>query len=198
MKSLPDPLFYIMLAVSAFVENVFPPIPGDTITAFGAFLVGTGRLDLSWVFLATTIGSLCGFMCLFWIGQLLGRRFFIERDLWLFKAEDIIRAENWFRRYGYFLVLFNRFFPGVRSVISIAGGISGLNTLKVTILALVSSAIWNIVWISLGFAVGTKWALVRDRIEYLLGRYQMATIIFFCLLLLLFLLWKLLRKKSQG
>ena len=38
LNSLPDPLIYLALGVSAFVENVFPPIPGDTITAFGAFL----------------------------------------------------------------------------------------------------------------------------------------------------------------
>jgi membrane protein DedA with SNARE-associated domain len=37
LRSLPDLLIYFLLGLSAFVENLVPPIPGDTITAFGAF-----------------------------------------------------------------------------------------------------------------------------------------------------------------
>ncbi|MBW2035267.1 MAG: hypothetical protein JRI94_17105, partial [Deltaproteobacteria bacterium] len=105
LNSLPDFLIYFFLGLSAFVENIFPPIPGDTITALGAFLVGTQRLHFLGVYFSTTIGSLFGFMFLFWIGSLLGKRFFVDRDYRFFKAEDIIRAEEWYRKYGYFLVL---------------------------------------------------------------------------------------------
>ena len=138
ISSLPDSLIYISLGLSAFVENIFPPIPGDTVTAFGAFLVGAKRLHFLGVYMSTTVGSLSGFMFLFWVGGLLGRRFFVEKDYWFFKAKDIVRAEEWFRRFGYVLVLLNRFFPGIRSVISIAGGISGLRVLVVALLALIS------------------------------------------------------------
>jgi len=72
----------------------FPPIPGDTITAFGAFLVATERLSFFGVYLSTTLGSLFGFMFLFWIGSLLGRRFFIEKDYRFFRAKDIIRGRG--------------------------------------------------------------------------------------------------------
>ena len=164
---------------------------------FGAFLVGSGRLDFIGVFLSTTLGSIAGFMFLFWIGSLLGKKFFLDRDLWFFKAEDILRAEKWFKRYGYLLVLLNRFFPGIRSVISIAGGISGLDSLKVGILALLSSGIWNLIWISAGFALGTKWDLVKNRMEYLLGRYQLASIFLFCLLIFIFLFFKFWKKRKQ-
>jgi membrane protein DedA with SNARE-associated domain len=67
LSDLPDLLVYFLLALSAYVENLVPPIPGDTITAFGAFLVGTGRLDFFGVFLSTTLGSLLGFLTLFWL-----------------------------------------------------------------------------------------------------------------------------------
>ena len=71
IDSLPDLLVYLMLALSAFVENIFPPAPGDTIVAFGAFLAATGRLHFLGVYVATTLGSLGGFLFLFWIGNLL-------------------------------------------------------------------------------------------------------------------------------
>lgn len=197
LNSLPDVLIYFFLGLSAFVENVFPPIPGDTITAFGAFLVGTKRLHFFGVYFATTLGSLAGFMFLFWVGNLLGRRFFIERDYWFFKVEDIIRAEKWFRKYGYFLVLLNRFFPGIRSVISITGGISKLRASKVAWLALISSCVWNLIWIAFGYMLGNNWETARDKMSYFLVRYNIAILILLGLVVVCFVVKKTM-KKAKG
>ncbi len=197
LNTLPDYLIYLILGISAFVENVFPPIPGDTIIAFGAFLVGTQRLHFPGVYFSTTLGSLAGFMFLFWVGGYLGRRFFIERDFRFFKAQDIIRAQDWFRKYGYLLILLNRFLPGVRSVISIAGGISRLSALRVTFFALLSCAVWNLIWISFGFMLGSNWDTVRGRMDYLMARYNLGIFIFFGLLILLFLLRRFVKRFHQ-
>ena len=48
LDSLPNAVTYFSLSVSAFVENVFPAFPGGTITIYGAFPVGAGRLDFVW------------------------------------------------------------------------------------------------------------------------------------------------------
>jgi len=195
LNSLPDYLIYIFLGLSAFVENVFPPIPGDTITAFGAFLVGVGRLDFFGVYISTTLGSLLGFMSLFWIGGYLGRRFFMEKDYRFFKAKDIVKAEDWFRKYGYFLIALNRFFPGVRSVISIAGGISRLNVTRVIILALLSCGVWNILWIMLGYFLGTNWEVFEKKLSSILLKYNITILILFCLCIVLIIIRK---KFSRG
>jgi len=197
LNSLPDFLIYFFLGLSAFVENVFPPIPGDTITAFGAFLVGTQRLHFMGVYSSTTLGSLAGFMFLFWIGGLLGRRFFIAKDYWFFKAEDIIKAEEWYRKHGYFLVLLNRFFPGIRSVISIAGGISKLRTFKVAWLALISAGVWNLIWITFGYMLGNNWGTARDKMSYFLTRYNYAILILVGLVVVCVLV-KMMMKKSKS
>ncbi len=172
LDTLPELLIYLLLGLCAFMENVFPPAPGDTITAFGAFLVGTNRLGFLGLFISTTLGSLAGFMFLFWIGRLLGRRYFIERDFGYFKAEDILKAENWFKKYGYLLILINRFLPGIRSVISIVGGISGLQVIKVSLLALVSSSIWNMIWIGMGYTLGNNWETARGKIVEIMTTYN--------------------------
>jgi len=196
LNSLPDYMIYLLLSLSAFVENIFPPIPGDTVTAFGAFLVGTQRLSFFGVYLATTLGSLGGFMCLFWVGILLGRRFFLERDYRFFKAEKIIRAEEWFRRFGYLIILLNRFFPGIRSVISVAAGITKLRPLSVAFLALVSCALWNLMWIVFGYMLGSNWATVRDRMNTIMARYNLAVFIITGLFVL-FLVLKGLRNRGR-
>ncbi len=197
INSLPDSLIYIALGLSAFIENVFPPIPGDTVTAFGAFLVGVKRLHFFGVYFSTTLGSFSGFMFLFWVGALLGRRFFIERDYRFFKAKDIARAEEWFRRFGYLLVLLNRFLPGIRSVISIVGGLSRLKALRVALLALISCSVWNLIWIAVGYTLGSNWETVRDRMSQVMARYNLAIVVLFCAIMLIFLLKKWFTKKDR-
>jgi len=190
LDSLPDLLIYLLLGLSAFVENVFPPAPGDTITAFGAFLVGTNRLDFIPVLVATVVGSLGGFMFLFWVGGLLGRRYFIERDFWYFKAEDIRKAEAWFRTYGYILILINRFLPGIRSVISIVSGISRLRVLKVSLLALVSACLWNLIWIGMGYFLGSNWEAARGRLEAVMTTYNVVILGLLAVIILFFVFGK--------
>lgn len=196
LDALPDYLVYVALGLSAFVENLFPPIPGDTILVFGAFLVGIGRLNLFWVYVSTTLGSLSGFMSLFWISRHLGRRFFIERDYRFIKAKDIIKAEEWFRRYGYFLIVLNRFIPAIRSVISVAGGISGLSGTKVSILALLSCAVWNIIWTLLGYALGSNWAAFKTRMSAIMMRYNITILVFFCMFVLFLIIRRQYKRKK--
>ena len=191
LNALPDALIYLLLGLSGFVENLFPPIPGDTITVFGAFLVGTGKLSFLGVYVATTAGSLLGFLALFWLAGLLGRRFFIERDFRFLKAEQIMKAEAWFDKYGFLLIALNRFLPGVRSAVSIAAGLARFPLTVVGLLALLSCAVWNLIWILLGQTLGKNWDVVEARMSSLMTHYRNAVLI--ALGVLILLLW--LRKK---
>ena len=193
IDKLPDFIVYIVLGFSAFMENIFPPAPGDMIVAFGAFLVGAGRLGFAGVFISTTLGSLLGFMTLFWLGGYLGRRFFIEKDFFFFKKEDIIKTGNWFKKYGYFIVTFNRFFPGIRSVISIAAGIYKLDRIKAVFLALISCALWNLIWMSIGYTLGSKWETVEKELNTIFAKYNLVIL---SLLLVLFI-YVIIRKNRR-
>ena len=195
-----DAFLYIFLFISAVVENLFPPVPGDTITALGAFLVGTGRLNFFLVYLVTTAGSVTGFMFLFFLGRFLEREFFLERDYRFFSKESILKAENWFGRYGYRVVLANRFLPGIRSVISLVSGISLLGPAKVTLYATISAMIWNLLWIQAGFLLGNNWEIVRIKTESLLRTYNISAGIILAGAIVAFFIvqkWKSRKKKND-
>ena len=196
LQTLPDFLIYLFLGLSAFVENLFPPIPGDTITAFGALLVGIGGLNFFGVYFSTTLGSLLGFLCLFRIGGYLGRHFFIKNNFRFFKREDILKAEEWFGKYGYFLIALNRFLPGIRSAIAVVGGIQQLKGIRVTLLALLSCAVWNLIWILLGFGLGSNWEIIEARLSALRTTYYVSLLIVFGLFLVFFIVWKWARKRK--
>ncbi|MCX7679479.1 MAG: DedA family protein [Spirochaetes bacterium] len=194
----PASILYLLLFISSIIENIIPPIPGDTITAFGAFLVGQGKLNFLAVYTLTTIGSTIGFLILFALGWLLGKEFFIKRNYHFFPAKSISAGEHWFSRFGLFVVLANRFLPGIRSVISIVAGASMLSPTKVGILALISASIWNLIWIHVGYSLGNNWETVRQKTEDILTRYNVIVIIVISAAVLCWFLYQMYKKINNN
>lgn len=182
-----DPLLsYTLLAVASYIENVFPPAPGDAITVFGASITASGHLSFHGVLISTTIGSVLGFMTFYFLGRKLGLEFFEKKKISFFSDELMEKTDHWFSTYGYGIVICNRFLSGLRSVISIFCGISRLNAGKVLLYSTISALIWNTILVYLGSILGKNWHVVKDY----LADYGKIII----LAMILFALWHLLRK----
>ena len=158
-------LAYLVLAISAFTENVLPPIPGDTVVVLGAYLVSIGQLNFWGVYVSTTIGSVVGFVTMYYIGRKFGRSFIYKKSRSkIFKEEDIQKVEVWFGKWGYWVIVANRFLSGTRSVISLFAGLFHLNAPLVILLSLVSALIWNGLLLFAGMMVGNNWEIISDYI----------------------------------
>ncbi len=192
LTALPNQYIYVLLFINAFVEYIFPPIPGDTIMVFGAYLVGIKKLNFAIVYLVSTAGSLSGFLSLFFLGKYLGRDYFLRKDFRFFSREMILRVEQWFHRYGIGLIAANRFFSGIRSAIALFAGIARMQLLTTALAALLSSMVWNALLISGGYFLGKNWQLVLT----ILKRYNQGIVIAILVSLLCYYLWK--RKQKQG
>ncbi|RMF58413.1 MAG: DedA family protein [Calditrichaeota bacterium] len=158
-------LAYFFLFISAIVENLFPPVPGDTVTLIGAYFVGRGHLSFAGVLISTTLGSVVGFMALFALAYKLEKTFFETGKIKWIQKSQLDRVESLFQRYGYGLIAANRFLSGVRSVISISAGIAKLNFLLVTLLATLSAILWNGVIIYAGAFIGESWEEIQHYIN---------------------------------
>jgi membrane protein DedA with SNARE-associated domain len=154
ISSLTPFWIYVALFIFAFVENVFPPSPSDLVVVLGGSLIGTHSLHFIPTLLVTTIGSVVGFMTLFFIGTQLDKKVIKAGKIKFIPTEGIGKVENWFLKYGYWIILANRFLPGTRSVISLFAGLSELNKKKTIILATISALIWNSIIIYLGVIFG--------------------------------------------
>jgi len=162
-----DPVIaYIILYVSAFIENTFPPIPGDTVTVIGAYLITTGKLSFVGVWLSTTLGSVSGFFTMYLIGARLGIAFM--KKGWrskLFPASQIVKTEVWFDKYGLWVILANRFLSGTRSVVSLFAGIFKLKWIPVLLFATISALVWNGLLMWAGYLLGSNLGHIIDIIS---------------------------------
>ena len=153
-------LIYTTLFLGAFFENLIPPIPGDSIIVFGAYLSGRGVLGKTEAFIWMWIGSYTGCMFLYVIGYTKGREFFVSRSPRIFSPERFAQAERWFERYGGKLIVFNRFLPGVRCVIGISAGLSRVKPWRMGLYVALGTLLWNGILVYTGIVVGSNWKLI--------------------------------------
>lgn len=157
LDTLSETYLYIAVLVSSFVENMFTPLPGDTVTVFGAYLAGTGRADPFLIGVFATIGGTAGFMGLFLVGRYFIKRGEVKGKFLGIKLEKIEKAGASFNKWGYWVVAFNRFFYGLRFAIALFAGLSRLDIKRTLIFALAGTILWNIVLVYLGSTLGANW-----------------------------------------
>ena len=158
-----DALGEIGVGVLVLAENVFPPIPSEVVLPLAGYLASRGRMDLTLVIVAATVGSVLGALLLYEVGLRTGRariRRLVDR-MPLLELEDMDRAESWFARHGQSSVLIGRCIPVVRSLISLPAGLEEMPRWRFVVLTTIGSGLWNTVFVGGGYALGEQF----DQVE---------------------------------
>ncbi|MCY3595793.1 MAG: DedA family protein [Bacteroidetes bacterium] len=174
---------YTLVFFIAWLENVFPPIPGDVLVVFAGYLAAIGPMAIFPVIAFSTLGGILGFMCMYYIGRYGGPRLLESRALRWLPSESVSRVQNWLQTWGYTVVAANRFLSGARTVIAFTVGMNRMPALPVGLLASLSAAVWVTLIAVLGYVVGDEWERVVDY----LARYGRVISV----LIFLFLVWQL-------
>lgn len=193
MQSLSPLLVYALVFSIAFIENVFPPSPSDTIIVFGGSLSAIGHAGFVETLLAATLGSTLGFITMYEIGDWFGARMLDQGKIKFLPADAIKTVEQWFRKYGYWLIVANRFLSGTRAVVSFFAGMSKINLLYTSILCFVSALAWNAILVSAGFFLGRNW----ERVGFYLSTYSQVVTGLLILGVVVFTV-RFLAKKNKG
>ncbi|MDH4122149.1 MAG: DedA family protein [Deltaproteobacteria bacterium] len=155
--ALPPGWFYLALVLSGVVENLVPMLPGDMATVAGGYLAARGTVTWPLAFLASAAGNWFGFLLVFGAGRWLGHsRLHAMLQGW-FPHRELERAEGWFARWGYGIILVNRFLAGTRAVVSLFAGVAELPWRPVAVLSLVSSLAWTGLLTLLGMQIQERW-----------------------------------------
>ena len=176
------PAGFALLAGSALLEYVFPPIPGDTITLFGAVLISGFGWSWPGIVAAILLGSFGGAASNFAIGRRMRARGH--------RRPRIDKVVARFERHGPAYLLVNRFIPGVRAVAFVAAGMSAMRGRDVILYGGTSVVLWNSLLIGVGAAVGANWETLAG---WLRG-YNTWVWIALCSVAVLFIGWRLVRR----
>ena len=190
-----DALGEIGVGVLVLAENVFPPIPSEVVLPLAGYLASRGRMDLTLVIVAATVGSVLGALLLYEVGLRTGRtriRRLVDR-MPLLELEDMDKAESWFARHGQSSVLIGRCIPVVRSLISLPAGLEQMPRWRFVVLTTIGSGLWNSVFVGGGYALGSQF----DQVERYSGWLNTAVYAAIAVLLVLGLRRALRRRRAE-
>ena len=161
-----DPFWaYAAIGAVAFIENVFPPFPSDVVVVAIGSLIGLGRMEFLPALAVTTVGSTVGFMIMYAVGVWFGVRILESGRLRFLPVDQVHRVEAWFRRYGAWIIVANRFMSGTRAVISFFVGMSGVPAGQSTLFSFLSSVAWYALLLFAGRSLGANWRAIGFYLE---------------------------------
>ena len=193
LQTLDPTLICVIVFSIAFIENVFPPSPSDSIIVFAGSLVGIGRIGFVETLLWSTAGSTLGFVVMYKIGDWFGAKILEQGKIKFIPVESVRKVDAWFRRYGYWIIIANRFLAGTRAVVSFFAGMAELRMLPTVVLSALSALVWNAMLIGGGYYLGSNW---REIFVYLSTYSKLITAVI-AVIALVFLVRSLLRRNAR-
>jgi membrane protein DedA with SNARE-associated domain len=143
LVGLPTGTTYLAIAALAALENIFPPVPADTVVGLGAYLASRGALAWPAVFAVTWTANVASATAVYFAGRHLGRPFFqtsIGRRLLSERA--LASIERTYRRWGAWGIFVSRALPVWRAVVPPFAGVAHLPARHALPPIYLASALW--------------------------------------------------------
>ncbi|QIV94640.1 VTT domain-containing protein [Allofrancisella frigidaquae] len=147
---------YLLLFVVIFCETglvVTPFLPGDSLL-FAIGLTGAvTTLNVHLVAPILVLAAICGDSCNYFLGRFIGKRIFKD-DARILKTTHLIKAQNFFNKYGGRAIIIARFTPLIRTLLPFTAGMSRMSYIKFVVLGAVGAFIWvySIIYIAFWFS----------------------------------------------
>lgn len=185
---------YLGILFLITIENIFPPIPSEVILTLGGFMTSKDGINMSLfgVIIYSTFGSMLGAIILYYVGYIFNKDRLLKivrskvGTILCLKESDIVKSDNSFNKNGDLTVLYCRFIPIVRSLISIPAGVNKMKLSIFLLYTFVGSLIWNTVLVSLGKLVGENYMVVAG----MFSKYSKVILI----LLICLIVYKIIKK----
>ncbi len=151
-------LNYWTITLLMAIESSFIPFPSEVVVPPAAYkAAATGELNVWLVIFFATLGAVIGafvnYFLALWLGKPIVYKFANSRfgHMCLLDEQKVIKAEQFFVRYGVAATLIGRLVPAVRQLISIPAGLAKMNIAKFAIFTAIGAGAWNAVLAALGY-----------------------------------------------
>ena len=160
-------LNYPGIVLLTALENVCPPLPTEPVISMAGLAASQGAMSVGGLIVAGTVGSVLGSLPLYRWGEKIGEdRFYAwcdrKGERWGLSKERAEKFNCWFGRYGGWAIVLGRLTPGVRSLISVPAGITGIGWGRFIFYTTVGSALRMAHLTLLGYFVGHYFDLLSQ------------------------------------
>jgi len=164
LSHVPMSVLYLLMAAFAAVENVFPPVPADTVVALGSWLAARGQGSAFWAIVATWVGNVAGAGAMYFVGRRHGTAWMHKRFPALADEKNERRLRELHGKYGAISLVLSRFIPGVRALVPPFAGALRISPVTTMLSLSLASAVWYGMVSYVAFRAGADWGALMARI----------------------------------
>lgn len=143
----------IVFAESGLLIGFF--LPGDSLLFTAGFLASQGIFDIRILGVLTFAAAVAGDSVGYAFGHRVGRRLFRREDSILFHRDNLVRAEEFYRKHGKKTIILARFLPVIRTFAPIVAGIGRMHYPVFLAYNLIGGALWALGLSALGYFLGS-------------------------------------------
>src|SRR3954470_8500933 len=150
---------YIVLFVIIFAEKglvVKPFLPGDSLpfALHSAVRRGDG-INLPLVTVLLMVAAVLGDAVNYWIGYRIGPKVFTRESSWLLNKKHLLRAHEFYEKYGAKTIILARFVPVVRTFAPFVAGVGKMNYFRFALYNVIGGIAWVLICVLSGYAFGS-------------------------------------------
>jgi membrane-associated protein len=166
------PTLYAVLFVIVFCETglvITPFLPGDSLL-FAVGAIGARDnigINLPLVTVLLIIAAVLGDAVNYWIGYKLGPAVFRREDSKLLNKKHLIRAQEFYDKYGGKTIILARFVPVVRTFAPFVAGVGKMNFFRFWLFNITGGIGWVLACVGAGYALGRN-EFVKKRFEVII------------------------------
>lgn len=130
-------------------------LPGDSLLVTAGIFASQGKLNLTLLLILGTICAFAGDQTGYWIGRKAGQALYKREDSLFFKKKHLMKAHNFYEKYGPITIVLARFVPIVRTFAPAVAGAAEMNYKKFVFYNFFGGLLWIFLMSFLGYFLGT-------------------------------------------
>jgi membrane-associated protein len=161
------PWLYLVLFLIVFCETglvVTPILPGDSLLfAVGALAAIEGSpLSLPLLIVLLIVAGVSGDAVNYYVGYRIGPRVFKSETSWLLNKKHLLRAQQFYEKYGGKTIILARFMPIIRTFAPFVAGIGKMEYRRFSFYNVIGGIAWVVTFVVGGYQVGETEVVKRN------------------------------------
>lgn len=159
-------LISIVFAETGLLVGFF--LPGDSLLVTAGLFAARGDLNVVVLLVSLSIAAIVGDAVGYAIGRRLGPKLFKKEDSLLFKRKHLVKAHEFYERYGGKTIVIARFVPIIRTFAPTVAGAAEMTYSKFAAYNVFGGLLWVFSMVLGGYALGSVVPNIDKYIHYVI------------------------------
>ncbi|MBP9191915.1 MAG: VTT domain-containing protein [Ignavibacteria bacterium] len=158
-------LIIIIFAETGLLVGFF--LPGDSLLITAGLLAAQGYLDINVMMISLILAAIIGDQVGYLFGRKTGPKIFNREKSLFFAKDHLVKANQFYDRYGGKAIIFARFVPFARTFAPIVAGVANMNYRKFVSYNIMGGILWIVSMCLSGYFFGNI-PFVKKNFEYVI------------------------------